>query len=174
VSGAAGSRGRLVRASAWLAAISAACVLVACASVLTRPKPPEVSFAGIEWRQGNLAEQHFALKLRVDNPNAQDLPLKELVIDLELAGQRFASGRSVAPLTILANDDAVLVVDVSSDLRAVLRLVLDARRDGRQLIDYRIRGEVEIDGFGRHPFERSGVVPADRIEKRLLRPKPEQ
>nr|WP_233448568.1 LEA type 2 family protein [Rhodocyclus tenuis] len=152
----------------------AAVTLAACAGIGVPTKPPEVSFAGIEWQHGNLAEQHFALKLRVDNPNAQALPLQEVVIDLELAGQRFASGRSTVPLSVPAKGDATLVVDVSSDLRAVLRLVREARRDGRQLIDYRIRGEVEVDGFGRHPFERSGAVPAERIEKRLLRAAPAQ
>lgn len=170
MSGVAGRRTLIARAAARLATIAATLALAACAGIGVPSKPPEVSFAGIEWRQGNLVEQHFALKLRVDNPNAQALPLKEVVIDLELAGQRFASGRSTAPLSIPANDDAILVVDVSSDLRAVLRVVREARRDGQQLIDYRIRGEVEVEGFGRHPFERSGVVPAERIEKRLLRP----
>lgn len=145
--------------------LGAAFLLAACAAV----KPPTVSFGGIEWRQGNLAEQHFALALRVDNPNAQDLPVSALTLDLELAGRRFASGRSVEPLTIPAGEDALLVVDVASDLASVLRVVREARRDGRNAIDFRLVGEVELAGYGRHPFVRSGVLRTDRIERSLKR-----
>lgn len=147
--------------------LGAAFLLAACAAVSL--KPPTVSFGGIEWRQGNLAEQHFALALRIDNPNAQDLPVSALTLELELAGRRFASGRSAEPVTIPAGDDALLVVDVVSDLASVLRVVREARREGRSAIDFRLVGEVEVAGYGRHPFVRSGVVRADRIERSLNR-----
>lgn len=161
-----------LRFRAALAALAGSLLLAACAGFGVPSKPPEVSFAGIEWRQGNLAEQHFSLALRVDNPNAQALPVSSLTLEVEFAGKRFASGRSAAPVTIPADGEATLVIDVVSDLASVLRLVREARREGRTLIDYRLVGEVEVEGYGRHPFTRSGVVPTDRVERRLLRPAP--
>ncbi|MQY50614.1 hypothetical protein GH865_05055 [Rhodocyclus tenuis] len=157
------------RAVGAVGMLAFALVLAGCAALSVPKKPPEVSLAGIEWREGTLFEQHFAIKLRLDNPNAQPLPLKSLVLNVELAGQRFASGRSLAPLTIPPEDDAVLVIDVRSDLLSVLRVVREAQRDGRTMIDYRLLGDIELDGLGRHPFERSGLVPVDRVEKQLLR-----
>ena len=70
------------------------CLVLAagCAGLGTRLETPEVTFVGIRAVEANLFEQKLEVRLRVLNPNTIELPVNGLDMDVELAGEPFATG----------------------------------------------------------------------------------
>ena len=112
-------------ALAWLPLAPLA--LGACSSVAFGD-PPRVDLAGLKSLPGEGLELRFLAKLRVQNPNSQPLTYEGVSLELDLRGQRFASG--VAPLAgqIPAYGEAVLEVPVSVSGFTIARQVLDLVR----------------------------------------------
>jgi LEA14-like dessication related protein len=135
-------------------------LLAGCAAPLQKP---EVSVAGVELVGIGLVEQRLLLKLNVSNPNDVDLPIKSLRFDLDLDGQPFAKGVSEQPLTIARHAESQLDVKVVSRLGDVLKQLKAARKNGK--LGYRVYGQVELEGSGRVPFDRSGDVPLASLER---------
>src|ERR1700722_13979757 len=76
--------------------VAAVCVLCLGACSLVAPKfnRPNVSVVSIQMRSGNLLQQNFAVKLNIQNPNNQALPVKGLHVELNVGGAEIASGVS--------------------------------------------------------------------------------
>jgi LEA14-like dessication related protein len=147
-------------ALAWLPLASLA--LGACSSVAFGD-PPRVDLAGLKSLPGEGLELRFLAKLRVQNPNSQILAFEGVSLELDLRGQRFASG--VAPLTgqIPGFGEAVLEVPVSVSgftiARQVLDLVRQAEAGGRvERVAYEMRGKLGGTGLGGTGFGTSGEI----------------
>lgn len=106
--------------------------------------PPRVQLAGIEGLPGEGLELRFALRLRVQNPNPEELAWDGISLELDLRGQSFASG--VAPLAgrVPGYGEAVVTVPVSVSGFAIARQVLDlARGRGpKDRVPYALRGRL--------------------------------
>ncbi|MBV5342557.1 LEA type 2 family protein, partial [bacterium] len=81
-----------------------------------------------------------------------DLSVSALNFELQLDANHFAKGASEKPLVIARHGEAVLEVISVSRLADVLKLMREARRDGRERLVFRIYGSAEVDGVGRLPF----------------------
>jgi len=136
--------------------------LFACSGL---SKPPEISLAGVELVGFGLVEQRFVLSLAIRNPNDVDLSVSALNFELELDAKPFAKGASEKPLVVTRHGEAVLEVISVSRLTNVLKLMSDARKEGRERLAFRIYGSAEVDGVGRLPFERTGEIPVLRVGK---------
>ena len=75
-----------------LAPVCLALCLAACSLVTPKFNRPNVSVVAIEMRGGNLLQQNFAVKLNVQNPNDRALPVSGLHVELNVGGERVASG----------------------------------------------------------------------------------
>ncbi len=147
---------------AWLA------LLTACAGLAGLSQKPEVSVASVDLRQLGFLEQHFAVQLRIRNPNDVALPITGLSFDIEVNGQRFVSGVSDKAVTVPRFGDALLEVTAISTLAGALKQFYALQRgaqrgvqNGSQLrgperLDYRISGRLQLAGVGSVPFERQG------------------
>jgi LEA14-like dessication related protein len=146
----------------WLVAFLLAALLAGCAPRLQKP---EISLAGIDLVGLGLVEQRFILKLRIRNPNDVDLPVNALNFDVELNGRHSARGVSDEPVIVPRQGETILEMKTVSRLGAILKPLRDAQRAGRDRVSYRVLGNVELEGFGRIPFDRSGDIPLSAPER---------
>lgn len=126
-----------------------------CAGLTRKPEPPVVGLSNIQLGQMTLFEQRYALQLRVQNPNDFALPIQGLQCTLFINEREFASGVSGAAVTVPRFGEALLHVDVVSDLRRVFEQVRDAGNAGP--VSYRLSGKVSVEGFAFSlPFDYRG------------------
>ncbi len=134
-------------------------LLAGCASLGGYHDPPRVSLVSIEPLDMALLEQRYALQLRIINPNGVVLPVGGLDYSIEINRREFAYGVSLQSVTIPAHGEAILDVEVISNLLNLLRQVQELGADGKQVIEYRISGKLSLNHSPvRLPFEYSGEL----------------
>jgi LEA14-like dessication related protein len=129
---------------------------------------PKVSLAGLSLRDVTRDEVGLLLLLEVDNPNGREVPLGNLRFDLDLYGQRFASGTALdALVTLPAAASTQVPVEVKVPWSRLPALTRELRRSGGRAA-YVLRGSASwgTDGI-RVPFERKGSLdlPARLLER---------
>lgn len=143
-------------------------VIAACSALAPTPIPPRISVAAVEIKSFGLLEQRFDVALRVANPNGFELTVEALEFDLDVNGQRLASGLSPLPTRLGASSETAMRIEVvarSDDLIRQMRTL--SRQLLEQGLPYRIRGRVKTDRSSRWlPFEHSGIYGAARPSDR--------
>lgn len=136
-----------------------ALLLAGCASLGRYHDSPRVSLVSIEPLDMTLLEQRYALQLRILNPNDVALPVGGLDYSIEINRREIAYGVSRQSVTIPAHGEALLDVEVISNLLNLLRQVQDPGTDGKQVIEYRVSGKLSLDHSPvRLPFDYSGEL----------------
>jgi LEA14-like dessication related protein len=131
----------------------------ACSLVAPHFERPILTVAGIELVGGNLLQQNFLVKFNVENPNDRALPVTSLHAELNVLGERVASGASNRPFVVPARGTSEFDMTISANLALVL-FKLKASSDQRSDdIDYDLTGAANIDlPFLREvPFRQHGV-----------------
>lgn len=145
-------------------AIASLALLSACAGLVGISQKPEVSVAGLNLVQMGLFEQRFALKLRIQNPNDVELRINGLSFEIELNGQSFITGLSDRGVTVPRFGEAMLEVMATSTLGSALKQLRDLQQGGRERVEYRIVGRLNLSGMGTVPFERRGDLQMPALE----------
>lgn len=134
-------------------------LLAGCASLGGYRDPPRVSLVSIEPLDMTLLEQRYALQLRILNPNDVALPVSGLNYSIEINRREFAYGVSRQSVTIPAHGEALLDVEVISNLLSLMRQVQELGAGGKQVIEYRLSGKLSLDHSPvRMPFDYSGEL----------------
>ncbi len=118
---------------------------------------PEVSIGSVDGiaLQGATAILDLTLDLR--NPGALALPLQKLRFQLQFNGLEVAQGVSTAPVTIAAQQQAQVPVQVDVNSATLLSLIATLPPDGT--VRYVIQGTAEIgQTMLQIPFTHSGAV----------------
>lgn len=123
-----------------------ATLTVGCASLGKTREPPVVNLAGLQMGGMTLFEQRYLLQLRVQNPNDDDLPITGLYCTLFINDREFAKGVSNASVTVPRFGEALLSIDVISDLRRVFEQLRDAGGKPVNSISYRLSGKLALQG----------------------------
>lgn len=146
-------------------AVSFATLLVACAGLGTKLETPRVSFVGIKALEATLFEQRLEVRLRVQNPNKLELPVRGLDVDVELAGEPFAHGISAREFTVPAHGEAEFDMIVTANAATALIRILGSDRKSREAIEYRLKGKLStrLGIFRLIPFEETGTLPIGSI-----------
>jgi LEA14-like dessication related protein len=133
----------------------------ACALVTPHFEKPILSVAGIELAGGNLLQQNFLVKFNVQNPNDRALPVTGLHAELNVLGERAASGVSNHAFVVPAHGSSEFDMTISANLALVLLKLKQSRDTGSDDIDYELTGAASIDlPFLREvPFRQRGVFP---------------
>ncbi len=147
-------------------------LLSACAGLGGLAQKPEVSVAALNLVQMGLFEQRFALKLRIQNPNDVELRINGLSFEIELNGKSFITGLSDRGVTIPRFGEALLEVTATSTLGSALNQLRELQKGGRERIDYRIFGRLNVSGMGTLPFERRGDVQLPALQTPSRKPLP--
>ncbi|HKQ15971.1 MAG TPA: LEA type 2 family protein [Steroidobacteraceae bacterium] len=141
---------------------AAVCALVLCLTACSStPKVavPKLALVSVAMTSPDIFNQQFTVRLNVENPNDQELPITGIDYKLFLEGDSFAEGLSNKPFTVPAKGDAdfdmiVRTNFVSSGGRLVSRL------NGRDQVQYVFEGKLltDISGAKTIPFQESGTA----------------
>jgi LEA14-like dessication related protein len=138
-------------------------VLALCACSLIHPhfEQPTVRVVGVELRGGNLLQQNFAVKLNVQNPNSQALPVRELTFSLKVEGVDFASGLSEQAFSVPALGNADFDMNISANLAFAMMTLASKRQQHADALAYELSGTARIDlPFTRQiEFHQNGSLP---------------
>ena len=146
------------------AALSA---FVLCLTACSTPKlaVPKLALVQVAMTSPDIFNQQFMVRLSVENPNDQELPITGVDYKLFLEGDGFAEGLSNKPFTVPAKGDAdfdmiVTTHFVSSTGRLVSRL------NGRDQVQYVFEGKLltSISGMKSIPFQETGSA-AFKVKK---------
>jgi len=151
-----------------LAAASLLVLLAGCAGLGGRLESPRVSVVGIRAVKADLFEQRLEVRLRVENPNALDIPVRGLEVNVELAEEPFAQGSSAREFTVPARGEAEFDMLVTAHAAPALLRIASAGREERDQIGYRLSGKLSTRlGLLRSiPFEEAGTLPLGELGSR--------
>jgi LEA14-like dessication related protein len=137
----------------------AALLLGACAGLSSYPEQPRVSLVSIQPLDMTLLEQRYGLQLRILNPNDSAIPVEGLNYSLEINGREFAYGVSRQAVTIPPFGEALLDVDVVSNLLNVLQQMQELGEERQDTLAYRLSGKLSLsNSLVKLPFDYHGEL----------------
>jgi LEA14-like dessication related protein len=145
------------RRALLVTALLALPLLSGCA--LPRLEAPKLSIVSIQLQSAGIFSQRLALRMRVLNPNARELPVKGISYRVEINGTEVGQGLANAPFVVPALGEAEFDVQMTANLAGALaRLLL--RRESEDSLEYRLVGDVALSGglVRRIPFDERGRV----------------
>lgn len=134
--------------------------LTACATVPPDIEPPKISIANIEPKDFAVLEQVFDVRLRIRNPNDQELGINGLRFDIELNGKEFGYGMSGQQVKVPRFSSEVVNVEVITGLGSFLRQFQELNKSGVAKMSYRLKGTafVVFPSSFKLPFDEKGEV----------------
>ena len=137
----------------------AATFISACATLSPYKESPRVSLVSIQPQEMGVLEQRFALQLRILNPNDTAIPVEGLSYSIEINSREFAYGVSRQAVEIPAFGEALLDVEVVSNLLNVVQQLHALSGETRNSLDYRLSGKISLaNSPASLPFDYSGVL----------------
>lgn len=142
----------------WLLAASLLLMLAGCETV-PGLDAPSVKLVGVDPLPSQGLELRFAVRLRVQNPNATPIEFDGVALELEVNGKSLASGVSDAKGSVPRFGETVLSVPVSISAFAAVRQALglgDVAQRGE--LPFVVRGKLAGGAFGSVRFSDSGTL----------------
>jgi LEA14-like dessication related protein len=137
-----------------------ALLLGGCAGLQPYAESPRVSLVSIRPLDMQMLEQRFVLELRILNPNSVAIPVSGLSYALEINQREFAYGVSQQSVSIPPYGEALLQVEVVSNLLNVMRQLQQlGDSPGGGGLEYRLHGKIGL--ADRHlglPFDYTGKL----------------
>jgi LEA14-like dessication related protein len=133
------------RASAKMMLTLAGTLWVAACSLLTPHfNRPNVSVVNIEMRGGNLLQQNFAVKFKIQNPNTRALPIEGLHVELNVGGQQIASGVSDHAFVVPAFGESEFDMTIKANVALALLKLADHLDQQSDTVAYDLTGSASI------------------------------
>jgi LEA14-like dessication related protein len=141
-----------------LALAGALVLLAGCASTL-KLEAPKLSVVSMKMQSADIFSQRLQVRMRVQNPNDRELPVKGISYRIEVNDSELAQGLTNSPFVVPALGEAEFDVQVTANLASALSQIL-SRRGSSDTLEYRLVGNVALSsGFLRHiPFDERGSV----------------
>ncbi|HEY6484744.1 MAG TPA: LEA type 2 family protein [Steroidobacteraceae bacterium] len=143
------------RCSAHLVWILCAGMLCGCSLLQPNLQTPKLSIVGVQLLKSDLWHQELKVRMRVENPNDRELPVRGITYSLELDNQEFAHGESAASFVVPALGTAEFDMSMSANMAGMLMRLLS---QGGSQIDYHLSGRIALSaGLLRSiPFDEHG------------------
>ncbi len=126
---------------------------------LKKPQAPIVSVADVRPLNLSFSKQRLAFSLNVQNPNPYDLPLERLDFVASFAGQEIATGESNETVTLPANGNAIVEVEVVAAVNKFLSNLQSMLNAGSIDLNYGVKGHVKLANWPtRIPFDVEGEL----------------
>jgi len=136
-----------------------ALLLVGCAGLQPYAESPRVSLVSINPLDMQMLEQRFVLELRILNPNSVAIPVSGLSYALEINQREFAYGVSQQEVSIAPYGEALLEVEVVSNLLNVMRQLQQLGDSTGSGLEYRLHGKIGLAGRSQGlPFDYAGKL----------------
>jgi LEA14-like dessication related protein len=132
-------------------------LLLGAAGCAPKFERPNLSVSSIEMQGGNLLQQNFLVKFQVQNPNRRALPVSGLHAELDVAGERIASG--VSNKSFVVPPMGQIEFDMTITANMALALLKLSSRHGDS-IDYEVTGAASLNLPFMHdlPFHQTGSL----------------
>jgi len=132
--------------------------VAACSLLAPKFERPTVVVSGIELTRGNLLQQDFLVKFSIQNPNDRALPVTSVHAELNVAGERVASGVSSRAVVVPAQGAADFDMTITANMALALLKLSQSANQHSDSIDYEMTGAASIDlPFLRDlPFHQNG------------------
>jgi LEA14-like dessication related protein len=149
------------RAAPVLLVAALAVVLAACSTLGRDLQSPRLSLVGVQVLSGDMFAQRFRVRVRVENPNDLELPVRGLEYKIILMGDSFADGTSTDAFLLPARGEAEFDMLVTTNFVSSFGRLLSRVGGGKlEDIEYEITGKVFVEkGMLRKiPFSHRGTV----------------
>ena len=132
-------------------------LLSGCAIMQDPIESPYVSLNNLQVRDMTLLEQRYTVTLRVQNPNPVPIPITGISFLLDLNDTELGRGVSAEVVTVPAYGEALVEINLVSNLMRLFDQVRNADGKGGQNLRYRISGGLSLaNRLGKIPFEYRG------------------
>jgi LEA14-like dessication related protein len=133
-----------------------------CAACAPKFERPNVTVSGIEMQGGNFLQQNFLVKFQVQNPNARALPVNGLHAELNVGGQRIASGVSNRAFVVPPLGQSEFDMTITANVALALLQLANRHVDS---VDYEVTGAANLDLPFMHdlPFHQTGSFPLNSL-----------
>jgi LEA14-like dessication related protein len=115
--------------------------LSGCSLFVPKLEKPTLSVVRVQMLKSDLWHQEFKVRIRVQNPNDRELPVKGIVYELDVEGQELAHGMSGDSFVVPALGEAEFDMSVSANMANMLIKLLNK---GGNEVDYRIYGKIAL------------------------------
>lgn len=141
-------------------------LLSACASIPTsKPLPPAVQLISVKPINLSLSKAKLEFRLRVQNPNAFDLPLQQLDFVAFFAGDQIANGISKDAVTVPSKGESILRVAVDTKLSRLFDHLKHMVKAKEYDVAYGVKGNVKLANWPRRiPFNVEGELEEPTLE----------
>ena len=153
------------RPAPWIVALSVVAwsvgLLGGCSALAPKLESPQLSLVGIQMMSTDMFAQKFRVRVKVENPNDLELPVRGLDYKIILMGDSFAEGVSSDRFVLPAQGEAEFDMIVTTNFVSSLGRLISRVGGGKlENLDYEIAGEVLLDkGFVKKiPFNHHGQV----------------
>src|SRR6202044_1140782 len=123
---------------------------------------PVLTVSSVELQSGNLFQQSFLVKFQVQNPNARELPVQGLHAELDVGGQRIASGVSNRAFVVPPLGQSEFDMTITANVAAALLQLAGRHSDS---VDYEVTGAASLNLPFLHdlPFHQTGSFSLDSL-----------
>lgn len=111
---------------------------------ITQPESPTVSVTRVVPQNLSLTKSKLNFTLRVNNPNAFDLPVETLDFVAFFSGDKIASGNTYEQVTIPANSEADIDVEVVARLSKLWDQLKTMFNEDQSNLKYTVTGSVKL------------------------------
>ena len=134
-------------------------ILAACG--LAKFETPHLAVIKVDMMTSDILSQKFKVRLRVQNPNDRELPVRAITCKLELAGEEFGNGISGEKFRVPAYGEAEFDMLLTTNLASALLRYMGKKDSGAESVEYRLSGKIDLaKGFVHSiPFSDSGQLP---------------
>jgi LEA14-like dessication related protein len=130
-------------------------LLLGMAGCTAKFERPNLIVSSIEMQGGNFLQQNFLVKFQAQNPNRRALPVSGLHAELNVAGQRIASGVSNKAFVVPPMGETEFDMTITANMALALLQLANQHADS---IDYEMTGSASLDLPFMHdlPFHQTG------------------
>ena len=147
------------RLSSRVVILVALLVLSACSTLVPKPEKPTVELVSVRPLNISLSRQKLRFNLKVVNPNSFDMPIETVDFIASLNDTNIASGKSNQAVTVPANSDAIVSLDVTAGLDRLTSSIETLLAGDSLNLDYELRGEVKVSTWPKPiPFNVVGAM----------------
>lgn len=142
-----------------LCIVIALMMLSACANLVSKPIKPTIELVNVKPLNINMSEQKLRFTLKVINPNSFDLPVEAINFVARFNDTNIANGKSNQSVTIPANSEAILSLDVTAGLNRLASTLHTMLQGKDPNLDYELKGTVQVASWPRPiPFDVIGAM----------------